>query len=106
MNKEEMKQQALMMLRCQLKIFPNWKELYDSAINNLRDLHIHDEECHKYVTKKIYSAPDMFVIFVNTEEGGDFWLEIDKRILHEIRKKDRWDLVPDIPTFIEVDDEI
>lgn len=106
MNKEEMKKEALMMLRCQLKIFPNWKELYDSAINNLRDLHIHDEECHKCVTKKIYSAPDMFVIFVNTEEGEDFWFEIDKRILHEIRKKDRWDLVPDIPTFIEVDDEI
>ena len=106
MNKEGMKQQALMMLRCQLKIFPDWKKLYDSAIKSLFDNNIYNEEYHNYVISGIYSAPDMFVIFVNTEEGEDFWFEIDERILHEIRKKDRWDLVPDIPTFIEVDDEI
>jgi len=106
LNKEEMKKEALMMLRCQLKIFPNWKELYDSAIKSLFDNTPYQSLHHSYVTNMNFSAPDAFVCFAKTSEGENFWFEIDKRILHEVRKKGRWDLVPDIPSIIEVDDEI
>jgi len=106
LNKEEMKKEALMMLRCQLKIFPNWKELYDSAIKSLFDNTPYQSLHHSYVTNMNFSAPDAFVCFAKTSEGENFWFEIDKRILHEVRKKGRWDLVPDIPSIIEEDDEI
>lgn len=104
MKKREMKQQALMMLRCQLKIFPNWKELYDSAVKSLFDDNIYDEEYHNYVKKMTFSAPDMFVNFATVKEGDSFWFRIDERILHEMRKKGKWELVPEMPSIIEVDE--
>jgi hypothetical protein len=104
LNKKEMKQQALMMLRCQLKIFPDWKKLYDSAIESLFGTNIYNEEYHNYVRKMAFSAPDMFVNFAKAKEGEEFWFKIDERIRHEMTKKGKWELVPDIPSIIEVDE--
>ncbi len=93
-----------MMLRCQLKIFPNWKKLYNSAVKSLFNDNIYDEECHNHVKKMTCSAPDMFVNFATVKDGDSFWFKIDERILHEMGKKGRWNLVPEMPSIIEVDE--